>query len=229
MGRRVAKDAFRLACGSRGVEDVKRMVRVHDGARNGLSSCHHLVPVQVHLASELLGMLWTLLDDDSAGLGGGEFDGLLHHWDVGNCLARLQTTSGSQDDDRFSIVDANSQLLGRKPPEDDGMNCTEPGACQHSDGSLGNHRHVEDGPVARFNATLRKATCSSCDQVLQLRVGNFSDGLGHGTVIDDRWLITTRAHVPVHGIVADRNFAATEPLVEWFLGLQQLRVGLYPV
>ena len=46
------------------------------------------------------------------------------------------------------IEDPAGEGIGREPAEYNGVDQTETGACQHGDGELGDHAHVDGDPVA---------------------------------------------------------------------------------
>ena len=50
------------------------------------------------------------------------------------------------------VVDPDRQLVGREAAEDHRVHGADPGAGQHRDHRLGDHRHVDDDPVALLHA-----------------------------------------------------------------------------
>ena len=52
----------------------------------------------------------------------------------------------------LGIFNANGQFVCGKPAEDHRMDSAEPGAGQHGDGCLRNHRHVDDDAVTFFDS-----------------------------------------------------------------------------
>jgi hypothetical protein len=56
----------------------------------------------------------------------------------------------------FGIVDAGGQFLGGKAAEHHRVDGPDAGAGQHGDGRLGNHGHVDDDPVALFDALVHE-------------------------------------------------------------------------
>ena len=53
---------------------------------------------------------------------------------------------------RLRVLDPARELVRREAAEDDGVHGADSRARQHRDDGLGNHRHVDDHPVAALHA-----------------------------------------------------------------------------
>ena len=124
------------------------MVSFDRDAIGGIDTLLHVLPIEVPARDQFCLQLFTLQDNAEIGLVLGKVDCLVQKWFVGNDPPRLNSTRPR--DDRFGccIVNANCQLMRGKPAEYDRMNCTDPCHCQHCHQCFGNHRHVDQHPVA---------------------------------------------------------------------------------
>jgi hypothetical protein len=73
---------------------------------------------------------------------------------VGDDAAGLDAAGGGHDHLGLGVVDAGGELLGGEAAEDDGVHRADAGAGEHGDQRLGDHRHVDDDPVALADAVL---------------------------------------------------------------------------
>ena len=100
--------------------------------------------------------LRALQDQAVAGLVAGHLDRPVEQRLVLDDPARLDAARRRHDHPRLRVLDPHRQLVRREPAEHDRVHGAEPGAGQHGDHGLGNHRHVDDHPVALADAEARK-------------------------------------------------------------------------
>src|SRR3954462_7596190 len=115
--------------------------------------------------------------------------------------------------------------------EHDGMHGAQPGARQHRDDRLRDHRHVEDDPVALGDAKVAQHPGEARGQVAQLGIGDDLDSVGDRAVIDDGSLLaTTGFDMAVNRVVRSIQHATLEPAVERRVGAVENGIpGLDPV
>ncbi len=70
--------------------------------------------------------------------------------------AGLDAAGRGDDELRLGVVDAGRKLRRREAAEDDGMDGAEPGAGEHGDRRLRDHRQIEDDAVALSDAVILK-------------------------------------------------------------------------
>ena len=84
----------------------------------------------------------------------GESDREIEQRLVLNDPARLDATARGENDLRLGVVDAGCKLLGGEAAEHHRMNGADPRASEHGDDRFGNHRHIDQHPVARGYAEI---------------------------------------------------------------------------
>ena len=178
----------------------------------GHSVCHLALPVEVPAWHHRSCRHLTLVDDRVLRLVFCEFDRGVEQRFVLDHTVDLHATRGRDHGLRLAIVDAHSEFTRRETSEHDGMHHTQPGTGEHRDGGLGDHRHVDDDPVAlRYPAACQHAG-ETCDEVEQFAVGVLLDGAGDGAVVDQGGLVAAAAFdVAVEGVVTRVQLAADEP------------------
>ena len=143
----VANDPLGLTGRARGVEDVERIGGEH---RDTLVRCrqrHFLVPIPVATRLHIRRQHLALIDDTSR-LAGGHLEGGVEERLVLDNAIDLDPTRGGDDDLCFAVVDPDCEFTGCEPAKHNRVNCAEPGAGQHGDDRLRDHRHVDDYAVA---------------------------------------------------------------------------------
>ena len=144
-------------------------------------------------------------------------------------LPRRQPPSAVMTSLRLGVVDAAAERLGREAAEDDRVRRADPGAGQHRDRQLGDHRHVDGDPVAGRDAQLEQGVGGLADLALEVGVG---DRPGVARLADPvvRDLVAEAAlDVPVDAVVGDVELAADEPLGERQVPLEGRVERLDPV
>ena len=137
-----------------------------------------------------------------------------------NDPVHLDATRRRDNDLGPRIVDAHREFVGGEAAEYDRVHGSETRTGEHRHDGLGDHRHVDDHAVALLDAQFTKDSREERHFIEQLlvRVGRF--GVGDGTVVDERQLITTAVlDMPVERVVTGVELAVREPLVK---GRQQV-------
>ena len=161
----VPHHALGLAGRAGGVEDVERVERADRDAIRRLGAGHGLVPIDI-APFHHRGLAFRPLEDDAEfGLVLRQLDGAVEQRLVFHDPSRLDAAGRGDHRLAGAVVDANRQLVGGEPAEDDGMHCTEPGAGKHGDGRLRDHRHVDDDPVALADAAAPERAGEDGDRV----------------------------------------------------------------
>ena len=112
------------------------------------------------------------------------------------------------------VVDPVGQRLRGEAPEDDGERRADPGAGEHRDGQLGDHRHVDGDPVARPDAQLLERVGGPAHLALQVGVGDRPGVARLADPVVGDLVAEPALHVPVDAVVRDVEGAAAEPLGE---------------
>ena len=118
--------------------------------------------------------LLALEDDAGLHLVRGDVERLVEQRLVGDDAPRLDAAGGGEDGLGLRIVDAGGKLRRREAAEHHRMDGAEPGAGQHGEQRLRDHRHVEDDPVALADAEVLQCRGEGRDLVEQLVVGVLS-------------------------------------------------------
>ncbi len=160
-----------------------------------------------------------------------QVDGRVEQRLVRDDPARLDPAGAGDDHLGPGVVDPARELVRGEAAEDDRVDGAEPRAREHRDHRLGNHRHVDDHPVAALDAQRREATGEARDRVSELAVRERRDGVRDRRVVDQRRLVGAAAvDVAVERVVAGVEAAAREPAVERRAGVvQDALPGLVPV
>ncbi len=186
-----------------------------------------MVPARFQVRRQFL----ALEDEAAVRLVPGNIDGLIDQGLVGNDAARLDAAGRCDDCLRGRIIDSRCQFVCGEPAEDDGMNDTKTRASQHRHHGLGDHRHVDDGPVAFDEALVGQHAGHGLHLFQKLRIGVACRPSGNRAVVDKcRLAGTTALHVPVQAVVAGvalpiRIPAAILPLI----GIEHLVARRDPV
>mmetsp|Transcript_19088 Transcript_19088/g.42191 ORF Transcript_19088/g.42191 Transcript_19088/m.42191 type:complete len:271 (-) Transcript_19088:29-841(-) len=230
MRRAVSQHPLRLPGGTRRVQDVQWVVRVHSNAWNSFSHLHYRIPVVVAALHHFVGTLRALLHHHPGRLALGQLDSLVHQRAVRYHLGSIHTARRSEDQLGLGVVDPGRELRGSEATEDHGMDRPDASARQHGIDSLGNHRHVDNHSVSKLHTKTHQDPGELGHMGLQLLVGDLLLGVGHRAVVDQSSLVSSGGHVTVNQIVAHRELAPGEPLVEGLSGVVHcLGVGNLPV
>ena len=207
-------DTLGFARRAGGVEDEERIFRVHRFRRavRGDVGGGHLV-FEPHVAAfgprdRHAGVL-----DHDAGLDVGALKkgGVAVGLESGG-LTTAQAGVAGDHNGGAGVEDTVAQGVSRETTEHDAMDGADARAGQHSDGEGGDHRQVDDHPVAFFDALLLEDVGELGDLLPEILVG---DGLGgfRGVafeVVSDG-VAFTGFDVTVEAVVRNVQFAAFEP------------------
>ncbi len=190
-------------------------------ASNGCAVCSasalldRLVPPQVALV--VPGHLLAGTPDhqhvlDGRAAGDRLVDGRLERAGV---AAPVPAVGGDDDAWRLASWIRPGQRVDREAAEDDAVRGADPGARQHGDRRLGDHRQVDGDPVARgCTPSAGQRVGRLADAAVQVGVG---DGAGVARLalpVDGHLVAPAGLHVPVQAVVGDVELAADEPLRE---------------
>ena len=123
---------------------------------------------------------------------------------------------------RPAVVDAARQRLGREPAEDDRVGRPDPGAGEHRDRQLGDHRHVDRDPVARLDAELLERVGGLRHLALEVAEGQRPGVARLADPVVGDLVAEPALDVPVDAVVGDVELPAGEPLGERQVPLERL-------
>ena len=178
-------------------------------------------------------------------LGGGHTHQPLHHEDVrdrGTALHRLVGKPLERDDlapaiaavrgdqePALGVVDPVAERLGGKAAEHHAVHRSDPGAGQHGDGSLRDHRQIDGHPIAALDAEGLEGVGGVSDLASQVPVRHHPPVAGL-TLPDQGGLVATgAAEMPVEAVGGDVELPAHEPLGVGAVPFEHPSPGLDPV
>ena len=130
---------------------------------------------------------------------------------------------------RAAVVDPARQRLRGEPAEHDRVRRADPGAGEHRDRQLRDHRHVDRDPVALRDARARAARWRPSElSRMQVRVGQRPGVAGLADPVVGDLVAEARLDVPVDAVVGDVELAAGEPLRERQIPLERRVERLRP-
>ncbi len=139
---------------------------------------------------------------------------LIEQWLVFDEAARLDA-AGRRNDCRWRcVVDTGCQFVRCEATENHGVHGAYAGAGQDRDDRFGDHRHVDDDPVAPLYAVIDEGACKKGYLVTELAVTDCALRARHRAVVNDRCLFTAAVcHVPVKCVVTGVQASAGKPPV----------------
>ena len=129
-------------------------------------------------------------------------------------LAAPVAAVGGDQDLGPAVVDPAGQRLGREATEDDRVRRPDPGAGEHRDRQLGDHRHVDRDPVAGLDAELLERVGRLADLALEVAEGQRPGVARLADPVVGDLVAEAALDVPVDAVVGDVELAAGEPLRE---------------
>ena len=144
-------------------------------------------------------------------------------------LAAPVAAVGGDQDLGAAVVDPPRQRLGREPAEDDRVGRPDPGAGEHRDRQLRDHRHVDRDPVAGLDAQLLERVGRLADLALEVAEGQRPGVARLADPVVGDLVAEAALDVAVDAVVADVQLAAGEPLGERELPLEGRLERLGPV
>ena len=137
-------------------------------------------------------------------------------------LAAPIAAVGGEQDLRPAVVDPARQRLGREPAEDDRVGRADPGAGEHRDRQLGDHRHVDRDPVAGLDAELLERVGGLRHLALEVAEGQRPGVARLADPVVGDLVAEPALDVPVDAVVGDVELPAGEPLGERQVPLERL-------
>ena len=172
MAAIVPHHALRLAGRAGGsVEDIERVQRPDRHAIRRLGPGDGPGPVDIAPLDHRRLAFGPLEDNAEFGLVPGELNGAVEQRLVFHDAPRLDAAGGGDHGLAGAVVDADRELVGCEPAENHGMHRAEPGAGEHGDRRLRNHRHVDDDPVALADAPALERPGKERRRVAQFAIG----------------------------------------------------------
>ncbi len=229
----VAVDALGLSGGPGRVEDVERVGRCDlDAVGPGVTGRRRdeLAPVDVAL-TQLGGHCLALQHHDLVGLVLRARDPLVEEGLVGHDAPRLDAARRAEDELGFGVVDAGLHLGRREAAEDHRVDRPDARAREHGEDRLGDHRHVDEHPVALADSCARQRPGEPAHLTQHLGIREGALGARHRRVVVDGDLIgTTPRDVSIKSVETRVERAVGEPPIERRVGvIEDLRRRRDPV
>ena len=136
-------------------------------------------------------------------------------------LAAPPAAVGGDDDLRLGVVDPAGERLRGEAAEDDRVRRADPGAGEHRDRQLGDHRHVDRDAVAGRDPELEQGVGGLLDLAMEVRVGDRPGVAGLADPVVGDLAAEPVLDVPVDAVVRDVELAADEPAGERQLPLER--------
>ena len=224
--------ALRTTGGSARVKRVARMGCFHPLARH----------LRAHMCSRQAGVIFVATrrhrhvgqaavdHQHLAGLALGQFNRLVQQPLIGNHLAAAAARIGTHDHLGLGVIDAAGQGHTGKSTEHHGVDRANAHTGQHGKRGLGDHRHVDQDPIA-----LAHTLCPEHGRHLLHLFVQFSIGVGDFAVYfggypDEGGLVAAISQMPVDRVVAQVGGSPHVPMRERCTRIvQHLRVGRVPV
>ena len=144
-------------------------------------------------------------------------------------LAAAPAAVGGDDELGLRVVDPAAQRLGREAAEDHRVRRADPGAGQHRDRQLGDHRHVDRDAIAGLDAELEQRIGGLAHLALEVGVGDRPGVAGLADPVIGDLVAEAALDVAVDAVVGDVELAADEPLRERQVPLERRVEVLDPV
>ena len=144
-------------------------------------------------------------------------------------LAAPPAAVGGDDELGLGVVDPPGERLGREAAEDHRVRRADPGAGEHRDRQLRDHRHVDRDPVARRHAELEERVGGLGDLPLEVGVGDGPGVAGLADPVVGDLGAEATLDVAVDAVVGDVQLAAVEPLGEREVPVEGRRERLDPI
>ena len=118
-------------------------------------------------------------------------------------LAAPPAAVGGDDELGLAVIDAVLDRLGTEAAKDDRVHGSDPGAGQHGDHGLGDHRQVDRDAVAGLDAHVFQDMGHAADVKMQLLVGNRADVARLALENYCRFVFAGRAEVPIDAVLGN--------------------------
>ena len=213
----IALRSLRLSGGAGGVEDIGRLARFDPDNR------HLVVPmlraefpiIQIAARLELKIRIQATIDDDQLfGWRLRDPDGFIEHGLIKDCAPAAQSSVCRDHQLRPRVVDARCEAVRGKAAEHHRMDRSQPRTGEHREHRLGDHRHVDQHPVAAAHAERADHAGAAIDLGMQLPEGVALLLPGLGGNVDECFLPAARREMAVYRVVAQIGEPADKPLRE---------------
>ncbi len=193
-------DSLRLAGGSRRVEDIKRMFRVHPfGLAHRRMAFDDVVPPVVPAGDHRDRPSGAPVHDDALNARASAGERLVRRRLQLYGITSAPAAVGRDHDRGTRVLDPILESGRREASEHDRMNRTDPVAGVHRDEDLGNEGHVDHNAVAAPHALRAKRVRESANLRVQLAIAQTSRVAGL-TFEDDRRLVPVLAQMNVQTV-----------------------------
>ena len=208
-------NAFRHPGGTRGIKDIDRIVGVDLDTVGRRAIAVRRRPFHVPTVDQRRLKHRALHDNAGVRLMRRSLNRPIQQRLIVDHPARLDAT-GSRDHQLWRrVLDPLCQLIGGETAENHRMHRPDPRAGQHRHHGFGDHRHIDNHPVAIADAVFQQHTGKGRDLIAQRRIADRGDGIADRAVIDHRRLrAPTFVDMTVDGVVAGIDLAADEPTGE---------------
>ena len=136
---------------------------------------------------------------------------------------------GRDDHHRAQVLDARLQRFGRKASEHDAVRDAQPRAGQHRDRQFRDHRHIDDGAVARLVAARLQHVREARHQPEQLLIGDEALIARLALPQDGDLVLAVRGRVAIQAVVGEIHLGAREPARERRVPFEHLGPFFEPV
>ena len=217
-----AHHALRRTSGARGIKDIGRMVALNRHTFGRLHPILEGMPRHIAALNQLGHFLFALQDYAEVGLVGGHVDSRIQQRFVMHDTGRLDPAAGRDDGLGRAIINPHRQLIGGKATKHHRMDGPKAGAGQHRLHRFGNHRHIDNDPVALRHTLGAQSARKAGHSGLQLGIGDRMLAAGHRAVVDDRHLIAaTGLDMTVDRVPAGVDRGVGEPFIKGRAGIVQ--------
>ena len=152
------------------------------------------------------------MDDASRRLAPGESNREIEQGFIFDDPARLDSAARGQNDLWLGVVDAGRKLLGGEAPEHHRVDGADARACKHGDDRLGDHRHIDENPVARLNPEIAEDGAERRRLVEQLTISEGAFRRSDGAVVVERDPVAAAGlDMPVERVEAGVQAGVGEP------------------
>jgi hypothetical protein len=125
--------------------------------------------------------------------------------------AAAQALVGGHDDVGIAVLNAPGQRIRREAAEHHRVNGADPGAGQHRNGELRDHRQVDRDPVPPLRADRLQRVGELAHLAMQLAIGELPVDRRIVALPDDRHLVAAALQVPVEAVVRGVQGTVVEP------------------
>ncbi len=222
-------DALRFSGRPAGIQDEKGILGIQRGCIASVGrGVHQLLPPVV-AASLHLDRGSGSTAHDGMFYGGAVFEGLIHVFFEGKRGSLAVSAVGRNDESRLGIVDPVLECLGREAPENDAVRGPDPGAGQHRNRKLRDHRHVDRHAVPRDQPEGFQDICKPAHLAVQLLKGQGA-GVARLALPDDGCLVLSPGgKVSIQAVIGNVRLSPDEPLGERGLPFQDLLPRFEPM